>query len=176
MSATIRSSQSVLVAAAALAALLPMVADASGARRSDKQQHGEIVVMRDVSARHAYRSKPPGMAIIVDPSPRSELERILGTGELTDAEFAALGAGTAGGPVAGPTTVERMTNHAINGPLGVITGDTGPLSGSSISGSISVPMGAVHRATGGIADQVQGALAQFPLMGQTQPATPTGGP
>lgn len=176
MSATIRPIHSVLLVSAVVMAVLPVTADASGARRSDKQQHGEIVVMRDVSSRHAYRSQPPGMAIIVDPSPRSELERILGTGELTDAEFAALGAGNGAGPIAGPTTVERMTNHAVNGPLGVITGDAGPLSGSSISGGISVPMGAVHRATGGIADHVQGALAQFPLLGQTQQATPTGGP
>ncbi len=167
----------VLIVSASLLALLPVHAEASGARHSDKARHGEIVVLRDVHSRHAYRSMPPGMAVIVDPSPQRELANILGTGELSDDEFAAIGASTGGAPVAGPTTVERMTSHAVNGSLGVLTSNSGPLSGTSLTGSVSVPIGAVHRATSGIADQINGALAQFPLMGQAnQQATPTGGP
>ncbi|MCE7032334.1 hypothetical protein LY625_06820 [Lysobacter sp. GX 14042] len=177
MSSQARLRSGALIVSVSLLALAPLLAQASGARHSDKARHGEIVVLRDVHARHAYRSMPPGMAVIVDPSPRTELERVLGTGELTDAEFAALGASTGAGPVAGPTTVERMTRHAVGGSLDVLTGNSGPLSGASLSGSVSVPIGAVHRATGGIADQINGALAQFPLMGQaSQSTTPPGGP
>lgn len=177
MSASARPVFGVLIVSAVSMALVPLDADASGARRSDKANHGEIVVLRDVSARHAYRRMPPAMAIIVDPSPRSELAYALGTGELTDDEYAALGAGHGAAPIAGPTTVERMTHHAVGGSLHVLTGDSGVVSGASISGSVSVPMGAVHSATRGIAGHVTGALAQFPLLGQpAQQGTPAGGP
>ena len=162
---------------AALFASTPFAADASGARRSDKHQHGEIVVLRQVHSRHAYRSQPPGMAVIVDPSPRRELAHALGTGELTDAEYAALGAGNGVHPIAGPTTVERMTSHGLGNPLSALTSGSGPVSGASISGSISGPIGAVHGATSGIADRVNGALAQFPVLGQpAAQGNPAGGP
>ncbi|WP_251275829.1 hypothetical protein, partial [Enterobacter hormaechei] len=38
-------------------------ASASGARQGVKAQAGEIVLLRDVSARPAYRMAPPGMAL-----------------------------------------------------------------------------------------------------------------
>ena len=39
-------------------------ASASGARQGVKAQPGEIVLLRDVSARPAYRMAPPGMALV----------------------------------------------------------------------------------------------------------------
>ena len=36
-------------------------------------QPGEIVLLRDVAARPAYRMAPPGMALIADPKPQREL-------------------------------------------------------------------------------------------------------
>lgn len=176
MSASARPVFGVLIVTVAFLAFAPVDADASGARRSDRAKHGEIVVLRDVHARHAYRKQPPGMAIIVDPSPRREIANALGTSELTDAEYAALGAGAGDMPIAGPTTVERMTSQGLGNSLNALTGGTGPVSGASISGSMSVPMGAVHGATRGIAGHVTGALAQFPVVGQPAQGNPAGGP
>lgn len=177
MSASARPLFGVLIVTAVFLAFTPVHADASGARRSDKARHGEIVVLRDVHSRHAYRKQPPSMAIIVDPSPQREIANALGTGELTDAEYAALGAGAGGVPIAGPTTIERMTNQGLGNSLNALTSGSGPISGASITGSVSVPMGAVHGATRGIADHVTGALAQFPMLGQpAQQGNPAGGP
>ena len=70
-----------LAAALALASLsaAPTVG-ASGARQGVKAQPGEIVLLRDVAARPAYRMAPPGMALIADPKPQREIATSLGTG------------------------------------------------------------------------------------------------
>ena len=57
---------------------------ASGARQGVKAQPGEIVLLRDVSTRPAYRMAPPGMALIADPSPRKELSSALGAGGMSE--------------------------------------------------------------------------------------------
>ncbi len=149
---------------------------ASGARQGVKPQPGEIVLLRDVSTRPAYRMAPPGMALIADPSPRKELGSALGAGgmsELSDDDYAAMGSGMAGSQMAGhgQTTVERVTTGMVGGTLGRVVGDDGMLSGGQLSRAIGGPMGAVGGATRGIGDQVRGALAQFPL---GQPAGPGG--
>lgn len=152
--------------------LVPSSASASGARKGVHAKPGEMVLLRDVSARHAVRSKPPGMALIVDPSPKSNIDQTLGTGELSDEEYASLGAGSSGGP---SPAVTQITGRAL-APLGSLTATTnGTLSGSGINQALGVPMGAVGNVTRGVGDQVRGALAQFPLM--TPPATtpPPGG-
>ncbi|MCF7750972.1 hypothetical protein KQ945_09470 [Bacillus subtilis subsp. subtilis] len=152
---------------------LPLAAQASGARQGVKAQPGEIVLLRDVSTRPAYRPAPPGMALIADPSPRREVSRALGTStgmdELSDDDYAALGSNTGAGLAHSQTTIERVTGHTVNATLGKVT-DNGMLSGGQLSNAIGGPMGAVTGATRGIGDQVRGALAQFPL-GQ-----PAGGP
>lgn len=158
----------------AVALVLPLAANASGARQGVKTQPGEIVLLRDVSARPAYRPAPPGMALIVDPSPKREVAQALGTSpgmdELSDDDYASLGSNTgAGMPRGGPTTIERVTEHSVNGTVGRVT-HGGMLSGGQFSNTIGGSMGAVGNATRGIGDQVRGALAQFPL-GQ-----PAGGP
>ena len=55
-------------------------ASASGARQGVKAQPGEIVLLRDVAARPAYRMAPPGMALIADPKPQREIATALGAG------------------------------------------------------------------------------------------------
>lgn len=147
----------------------PSVATASGARQGVKSQPGEIVLLRDVSARTAYRMAPPGMALIADPKPQREIAAALGSSaasggmdELSDDDYAGLGAGQSGGVAApGGTTVERVTQQALGGTLGR-SGD-GMMSGSSLSGAMSGPLGAVGNTTRGIGDTVRGALSQFPM-------------
>lgn len=152
---------------------LPIAAQASGARQGVKAQPSEIVLLRDVSARPAYRPAPPGMALIADPSPKREVGQALGTqsgmDELSDDDYAALGSNTGTGASHTQTSIERVTGHTVNATLGKVT-DNGVLSGGQLSSAIGGPMGAVTGATRGIGDQVRGALAQFPL-GQ-----PAGGP
>nr|WP_152982705.1 hypothetical protein [Stenotrophomonas humi] len=165
------------IGALVLVAASGSAAHASGARQGVKAQPGEIVLLRDVSARPAYRMQPPGLALIADPSPRKELGSALGAGgmdELSDADYAAMESGLAGSPLAGQhgqTTVERVTSGVVGGTMGRVTGDGGMLSGGQLARSIGGPMGAVGGATRGIGDQVRGALAQFPL---GQPAGPGG--
>ncbi|WP_225763359.1 hypothetical protein [Stenotrophomonas sp. Marseille-Q4652] len=149
---------------------------ASGARQGVHPRPGEMVLLRDVSARHAYRPAPPGIALIADPTPTREVASALGTGgmdELSDADYAAMGSGLAGAPQASQqTVVEQVTGSAVNGTLGRVTGANGVLSGGQLGRMIGGPMGAVGGATRGIGDQVRGALAQFPLQG----APAAGGP
>ncbi|MGE8281801.1 MAG: hypothetical protein ACN6O2_15380 [Stenotrophomonas sp.] len=143
-------------------------AEASGARQGVKPQPGEIVLLRDVSTRPAYRMQPPGMALIADPSPRKELSAALGVGgvdELSDADYAGMDSSLAdlAGSRHGQTTVERVAEGVVGGTMGRVTGEGGALSGGQLSRAIGGPMGAVGGATRGIGDQVRGALAQFPL-------------
>ncbi|HBK45004.1 MAG TPA: hypothetical protein DDZ67_00925, partial [Xanthomonadaceae bacterium] len=114
---------------------VPLAAQASGARQGVTRQPGEIVLLRDVSARPAYRPAPPGVALIADPSPRREVGQMLGLSELSDDDYAAMGSGsTAGtGVQAGAgTTVERMTGPVVNATPGRVAGSDGVLSGSQL--------------------------------------------
>ena len=158
-----------------LAGAVPAVALASGARQAVKARHGEMVILRDVSARHAYRTQPPGMAVIVDPSPRRELGQALGTStgmeELDEGDYAGLEAGMAQREVAA-TTVSQVTHQALSVGLGRSLGREGVLSGQRLGGSIGASMGMVGRTTGGIAGQINDALGQFP---QAAPAAGNGG-
>ena len=157
----------------AVALIVPAAANASGARQGVKPQPGEMVLLRDVSARPAYRPAPPGMALIADPSPKREVGQALGTStgmdELSDDDYASLGSNTGAGIPRSATTIERVPGHTVHGTLCEVT-DSGMLSSGQLSNTIGGPMGAVGNATRGIGDQVRGALAQFPL-GQ-----PAGGP
>lgn len=158
-----------LIALAVVVALsVPGAAAAADAHTGVQAEHGEMVLLRDVSARHAYRPMPPGIALIVDPSPRTEINNILGTGELSDDEYASLGASPSLAPARPVTMVEKVTARGINGSIGSLGSDTGALGRGGMAQSIGGHVGAVGNATRGIADQVNGALSQLPLM--TQPA------
>ncbi|HDS0951409.1 TPA: hypothetical protein QDZ34_001409 [Stenotrophomonas maltophilia] len=168
-SSTTHLGSSVRQLALLLALGCPMLAAASGARQGVKPQPGEIVLLRDVAARPAYRMAPPGMALIADPKPQREIATALGSGggssgmdELSDDDYAGLGAGQTA-HVAGPggTTVERVTQQALGGTLG--RSSDGAIGGNGLGGAMSGPLGAVGNTTRGIGDTVRGALAQFPL-------------
>jgi hypothetical protein len=161
-----------LTLALALLAVSP-AAVASGARQGVKAQPGEIVLLRDVSTRPAYRMAPPGVALIADPKPQREIAAALGAGnpssgmdKLSDEDYAGMGAGhsAALAPAHG-TTVERVTQQALGGTLGRGSDNT---IGSSLGGALGGPLGAVGNSTRGIGDTVRGALAQFPLQGPAQ--------
>lgn len=144
-----------LVAPAAVRA-----ADAHVAVHPDR---GQIVLLRDVSARHAYRPAPPGLALIVDPTPTREIHQSLGTGEMSDDEIAGMSSGQL--DARGVTVPQQMTERAIQGSMGRLTGDSSVFSGSGFSRSVGGATGAVTGATRGIGSTVTGALAQFPLGG-----------
>lgn len=161
-----RASHLLLIAPLVLLVSLP--AHASGARQGVTPRHGEMVLLRDVSTRPAYRQQPPGMAVIVDPSPQRELGHALGTPtgmeELDEGDYAVLGAGVGAGGLphgAPPSRVEQLAASSVQGSLGRTVGR------DSMLGNLGGSTGAVGRATGGIAGQVQGALSQFGLV---QPA------
>lgn len=164
---------SALAACAASLAMMPLPADASGVRRSDRQQPGEIVVIRDVSARQAIRRMPPGMALIVDPRPNREVGGALGLGELSDDEYAGMAAGTV--VARPPTTVEQMTGSVLDTSLGGVVRSDGVLSGDGMVRTISAPVGMIGGATRGIGDQVRGALSQLPVPTQSAAGNPPPG-
>jgi len=154
------------------AALLPGMAAAAEARTGVHPRHGEMVLLRDVNARHAYRPVPPSVALIVDPTPTRELHRALGTGELSDADFAAISSGQSLGAAGPAATVERSIGGALAAGLG--TGGVkhgGAMSGDGFGNGASGPLGTVGTTTRGISNQVNSALSQLPF-GQK----PGGGP
>lgn len=151
-----------------LAALcLPASLLAADAHQAVKAKPGDIVVLRNVSTRPAYRPAPPGMALMVDPSPRHEIGRALGTEELSDADYAGLGA-TPAQSTHGGTVVERVIGTALGNSIGN-TGGRANVAGNGVSNVVSGPLGAVGNTTRGVGDQVRGALSQLPGM------TPTAG-
>lgn len=141
---------------------LPALAVAADAHRAVQAGPGEIVMLRNVATRPAYRPGPPGMALIVNPSPRREIDSALGTGELSDADYASLDASPAGGH--GHTTVERMVGDALGGALGSGAAGRGEVASNGLSQVMAGPMGTVGDTTRGIGNQVQGALSALPGM------------
>jgi len=149
------------------ALLLPTSVFAADAHVAVQPKHGDIVLLRNVSTRPAYRPAPPGVALMVDPSPRGEIAHALGTGELSDADFASLDASTA--PAGhGHTVVEQMVGTAVGGTLGGNPGH-GTVSGNGVSNVIAAPLGTVGNTTRGIGNQIVGALSQLPMMTSNPP-------
>jgi hypothetical protein len=148
----------------ALAVLAP-TAVAADAHVGVHPKRGEMVLLRDVSARHAVRQAPPGIALIVDPTPRREINQALGTGELSDEDFASLSSGQQlhGDHQAMPA---RMTQQALAGVLGQGSGGQarGAMAGSG-TGALRGSMDSLGQTTRGIGSQVTGALNQLPFSG-----------
>lgn len=149
-----------LVSLILMSLLIPVgQAKAGDARIGVHPKHGEMVLLRNVDARPAYRPAPPGIALIVDPTPTREVQIVHQAGELTDADFAAMVGATA--PRAGEAT------QAIGSVLGTATATDGNrrVDSSGVAGmsALSSPLGAVGGVTGNVGASVRGALSQFPL-------------
>lgn len=148
-----------------LALLIPL----SGAMAADahvavQAKPGEMVLLRNVSARSAIRQAPPGVALIANPSPRDNLSAALGANELSDSDYANLDASASGPRGVHATTAERMVESALGGSLGRSPNRSGGVAGNGFSNLIGGPTGAIGRTTGGIDNQIRGALSQLPGM------------
>lgn len=153
-----------LLPALIVMALLPGVAAAAGSRTGVTPERGEMVLLRDVNARPAYRPAPPSIALIVDPTPTRELHGSLGTGEMSDADFAAISSGQRLGAAGPAAAVEHAVGSAMAAGLGTgAVRQDGALSGDGFRGAVSGPLGTVGATTRGISGHVTGALSQFPL-------------
>lgn len=148
----------VLLGMAAMAVLLSMhEARAGDARRGAKAQHGEIVLLRTVSTRPATRPQPPGMALLVDPRPNSELNAVLGGGsELNDSQIAALTAS----PVQAVT--HRFGNAITQALSAPSTGSARRVSPDNSAPGMT-PMGAIGPTTRGLGNTVQQAMHAIPV-------------
>lgn len=151
------------IALAVAGLVLPGTVVAADAHRAVQAKPGEIVMLRNVATRPAYRQAPPGMALIVNPSPKHEIDSALGTGELSDADYASLDASPGAGQTHA-TTVEHMVGNALGGALGAGPSGRNEVASNGMSQVIAGPMGAVGGTTRGIGDQVQGALSALPGM------------
>ncbi|RRQ20245.1 hypothetical protein D5687_10230 [Guyparkeria sp. SCN-R1] len=129
---------------------------AAGSRAAVEAKPGEIVLLRAVPARPAARSMPPGRALLVDASPKSELEQGLSHLEISPNGYGQVAAGT---------------NTSVAAPSGLgatITSVTQQVGGSAHRGDSapSVAGGAIGSVTGSIGSTITGALSGAGLMGQ----------
>lgn len=160
-----------LITAVTALVLAPVTAHAAGSRTGVHPQHGELVLLRDVNARPAYRPAPPSVALIVDPRPSRELQAGLATGEMSDDDFAAITSGHSFGPARPAPGIGATVNNAIGTGLGTGQVQHSGAVGTSVGGALSGPMGTVGATTRGIGGHVTGALSQFPL-GKSGPGGP----
>jgi len=144
---------------AAIALAWAPAGHAADAHRAVQAQPGDIVLLRTVPTRPAYRPAPPGMALMVSPSPRSEVDASLGAHELSDEDFAQLGAT----PSPNAHLPSNAVGRTLDGMLVRGAGGGTTVAGNGVSNTVAAPMGAVGNATRGIGDQVQGALSQLPF-------------
>ncbi|MCD9007191.1 hypothetical protein LDO31_13280 [Luteimonas sp. XNQY3] len=157
-------------------ALAAGTAQAAGARAGVHPTPGEMVLLRDVSARHAVRQAPPGIGLIVDPTPNRQLMPSLPGGELSDADFFALDTGhQVQGAMRGHGGIAAPVTQLLTGTLGggANARDASGIQGAGTLGAVTGgPLGAVGNTTRGIGGHVTGALSQIPF---AQPAN-GGGP
>ncbi|MGY0560517.1 MULTISPECIES: hypothetical protein [unclassified Luteimonas] len=166
-----RQSSFLLLTALTALMLAPVTAQAAGSRTGVHPQHGEMVLLRNVNARPAYRPAPPSVALIVDPRPSRELHAGLGTGEMSDADFAAISSGHSLGPARPASGIDGTVNNAISVGLGTGQVQHSGAVGGSVGGALSGPLGTVGTTTRGIGSHVTGAMSQFPL-GKSGPGGP----
>ncbi len=143
-----------LLAALLVLGLLAVPAEAAGVRRGVHTRPGEFVLVRAVPDRSATRKQPPGLATIIDPSVRPEMQGMLGDLELDDAAFSTLSSGAPAG---------MLARDAVGGALKGAGLLDGSLHGVGVAPAISTGgpggvLGAMGGATRGIGNQVTGAL------------------
>lgn len=131
-------------------------------RTGVQAKHGEMVLIRNVHTRPADRAGTPGMAMIIDPTPRKQLLGALnqnGSHELTDAEYAALGSGLVGHSLR-PDGTQAPASNLIETRNGVVHGNVPPpASASGIS-----PLGTVGASARAMGDTVRNTLQMLPGM------------
>lgn len=130
---------------------------------------GEIILLREVPPRVAYRQAPPGPVISkANASPRQQVVDALdGTAagrELTDDEFAQVGAGTPGVGANNPTAAMPATLGSVGVHGG---GSTVPGGASGVLGGMNALIGgagggAVGRATQDLGKNISGMLGSLP--------------
>ncbi len=143
-----------LLAVLMVLGLLVLPAEAAGVRRGVQAQNGEFVLIRTVPARHAVRTQPPGMAVLVSANVQPETQQMLGGSELDDADFSAITAAVPG----------RSARGAVGGALQG-AGLLGLGAGRGPAGGTGVPaagpggvLGNIHGATRNLGGQITGAL------------------
>lgn len=135
---------------------------AADAHRAVQAGPGDMVLLRNVPTRPADRAAPPGMALMVSPSPSTELASALGAEELSDADYARLNATPL--PAAAHFTSGGVA-AALDGTLLHGHGSEGAMASRGAGSTITGAAGLVGGATRDGGGQVQGALAQLPLAG-----------
>ncbi|BFI97117.1 MAG: hypothetical protein RSP_26270 [Rhodanobacter sp.] len=156
------------VLAGACLPVAAMAQDGSGARLGTKANPGEIVLLRNVAARPANRSPiSPGMALLVNPSPRGQIDNALGlgSGEMSDADFAGLSATPRASDANGTGSIDRAIHGALDSGVQGSARNDGTVAGNGVSNVVGGPMGAVGNATRGVGNRVNDALSQLPLAG-----------
>ncbi|MDR6990106.1 hypothetical protein [Luteimonas sp. 3794] len=142
-------------------------AQAAGARTGVHPTPGEMVLLRDVSARHAVRQAPPGIGLIVDPTPNRQLMPSLPGGELSDADFLALDTGhQVQGAMRGNGGIAAPVTQVLTGTLGggATARDASGVQGAGTLGAATGGVsGMVTGATRSIGSQITGALSQMPF-------------
>ncbi|MFO7807835.1 hypothetical protein [Guyparkeria sp.] len=129
---------------------------AAGSRAAVEAKPGEIVLLRAVPARPAARPMPPGRALLVDASPKSDLEQGLSHLEISPNGYGQVAAGTNSGVAAPSGLGSTITSFTQQVGGSAHRGDSAP----------SVAGGAIGSVTGSIGSTVTGALSGAGLMGQ----------
>lgn len=128
---------------------------AAGVAYQVHAEPGDIVVLRNVPARPAARQMPPSLALMVNPSPASEIVQGLGAAELSNADYAALSAHASRGDLGshpGTRTAQIVRDNVQAASSDLLTPTQG---GASLGAAGS----AIRATTGGIAPTVSDALA-----------------
>lgn len=134
----------------------PATAEAAGARKDVPARPGEIVLLRAVPTRPAVRQAPPGLALLVDTTPNSQLDAALASMELSDGEAGSLSAPVTSAVASLQATV---TTHPFAAAPRGADGQATPRGAASIP----TPLSVVGNATRGVGSTVTGALQALPL-------------
>lgn len=139
-----------------MALAAPTRSHAADAHQGVHAKPGEIVLLRSVPTRAATRRAPPGMALIVDTKPNSQLDPALGSMELSDREAGAISA-----PVRGATGAVLAT-LATRSTLATPGGTQGQSTPRGAAAN-TTPLSVVGNATRGVGSAVTGALQALPF-------------
>lgn len=134
----------------------PVALHAADAHTGVHPKPGEIVLLRDVPTRPAVRQAPPGLALLVDPTPNDQLGAGLGGLEMSDSETGAISA-----PIQRAT---RTLNASLaTHPLLATPRGYGNQSAPRGAATNTTPLSVVGNATRGVGSTITGALQALPL-------------